>query len=1282
MKKVLGLIVLSAVHLFAGKSPFSTVRTVAWDAAGQPAEEAIDLTICLEREVSEKNNGDPHSRDRYESIIKYWADGIYEMSNGGNYLGNVKIFSGGEFANSCDVSWKKEGVWPNAYIGSYNSSSGTLNVSDEWAKPQKYDYLESDRRRFEFAMTLTHESMHYLYGLRDEYGTVKIAPSYKMYLSADPQSDMIHIESLYDNTYESSQLDALYSGQYVYFYDSTGTVPSGIQKDYSSSSWLSRSYLQIDELVWAEDGSPSISFNLKDSDGNRVDIKDEGANGWVISIPPMAGSTAHAVQNTQWPLSSFKYGVCGQKDIPWQWANLSTEFNFNPYSKQGLTYKNSAGKSFSGWEVVVSNPINDVFYKNARPWTRFWFKSLINRAPKANDVYATRTHYLNYNEATGTWADGDASWREGSYCNTKEVSLPYMKVELAGQTEEQYSKITRKHLNIQWMSGLKAEVVVVMDHSGSMTMYDKMEQAKLASKYVATGFMGAGSGFSSVDVSVGVYSFNQEVSELYALQNNPDKNVIYNAITSVTANGQTALFDALDQALNAFTDDASSLKLLYVVSDGLDNASEKTKQQIVDLYNSKKVAIHTFAYGKDADVDLLASMAAETGGTFYDQQDNIALKVNEATTAVLSNTLGIEQIAASSLKPGSRSSEIFVPKNAGRVRVYGSYEGSTQQNPIDVISGNGAKVAFSKEDFLLGEVNYFIAEIDSVTLAKNSVSRLVIRNNMASQELDFRTLLSEKITTYGMSVGMDSKMPYRWPQQVGFTASVSGREGVLTGVSASGKLKQPDGSTRQFDLYDDGTHGDVLAGDGVFFGYMPSVNAKGSYQWEISISNKEGHGHTTRIGTSLPDSIDFVEVSDSEPFELLRNGQFVVNECCSEDIYTIQPEEYAYGYLQNGEDRNQFKVIGTKVNQAYSLIVSTDMLSSLEKIEIFAPQDMDNPLYSTNIKDNSSGKNMFLLGTDLVAPGNYIVVSSNRSEGANYSMLLIESNEALFAVGQFEKDADWHTDYSLIALDRKIKSEGVSSLSTVAGWKVIESRNIATSEFKLVGDKLSLDVYVPASSQNQYWLGTVELWAYVPSSNKRIQLGVNLPIQPSFNTWVTYDFTVPDEVKSMLNEPHPDFRFQLVLNSADFVWVDNLRFTGRLVENEVGKYEPRCPGEEGCDAEHPIRLSINKSIDFVATGELWIEVVDFPEDWTPSSLFVNLSPLDGAKLTGNLGYAGRIYPLADWDYQRMFEYERDHRYLFKVYNIGGRPYRMNAWVFGQTVNLASLDRSPDWNVVF
>lgn len=59
----------------AGNSTFSGVRTISLNSDGSPKEETVDLSICLEKNptVTEKAS--------YENIIRYLANGIYEMTN-------------------------------------------------------------------------------------------------------------------------------------------------------------------------------------------------------------------------------------------------------------------------------------------------------------------------------------------------------------------------------------------------------------------------------------------------------------------------------------------------------------------------------------------------------------------------------------------------------------------------------------------------------------------------------------------------------------------------------------------------------------------------------------------------------------------------------------------------------------------------------------------------------------------------------------------------------------------------------------------------------------------------------------------------------------------------------------------------------------------------------------------------------------------------------------------------------------------------------------------------
>lgn len=119
MKKIFFILAFASV-LYAANSSFSGVRTVSINADGSPKEEALDITICLEK------NPTSSEKASYENIIRYLANGIYEATNGGNYLGRVNFYPEGRYCSSADIEWKNAGVWPNANPGGFLSNGGAF----------------------------------------------------------------------------------------------------------------------------------------------------------------------------------------------------------------------------------------------------------------------------------------------------------------------------------------------------------------------------------------------------------------------------------------------------------------------------------------------------------------------------------------------------------------------------------------------------------------------------------------------------------------------------------------------------------------------------------------------------------------------------------------------------------------------------------------------------------------------------------------------------------------------------------------------------------------------------------------------------------------------------------------------------------------------------------------------------------------------------------------------------------------------------------------------------
>ena len=1282
MKKVVILSLSLFSVIFAGISPFSTVRAVYQDNNPIPKEEIIDLTICLEREPIIGNPSDKDSREKYEEIVKRWADGIYELSNGGNYLGHIRFFTGGRFLTGCDVDWKKYNVHPNANVGAFNHG-GSLNYSD-------YDYSveieKNDRRNrpHEAASDLLHESMHYIYGLYDEYGDTGLNPDDgEVSISIESQDGWLKIEKNKASLKKFKMLmDSYHIGALIKFQafeqeiadennpdvppkKIVGRIPKGVisgifydDEDADVGNRNNYDYIENVNVNLLEQGVYYIKI------GN-VRFLDEGVYPWGITEPLNASSTPNSVS---WHSSAFDSKKFCNIEPQWQWWNFSTKFNVRKNSPQGMEYRQDDGTVMSAWDVLIRDPKNDVGIGVDKDWPRYWFKSLINRAPSAEDLFLTTT-FLNYEENTTWWPNSDATWRETLDCDSlKNVTLPFMKVELAGQSESEYSSVTRKYLEIEWMDKPKMEIAVVLDASGSMQNNSKMEQAKLAAKFVAGGFLSDDEKYDASNVRVAVYSFNTKKNTVFQAKWNPSLREIYKSIDNVSAGGKTALFDALEKAMEST--DSSTMKMIYVISDGLDNASSITKEQIISKYREKDVSIHTFAYGPDADWQLLRQMAQETKGTYSEQDEDFFLKVGNRVVEVLANAYGKEQIASENIVSNSYSSNIYVEPHTSRLQIYGSYSSSSSNAPISVIDENGNVLNSTVRVYPIGNKNHFIAE---VFLDKNKEfgEYLKIKNNV-NAEIDFRVVADEDKQRHAMDVEITED--FIWPMDGKFIASVRNTSGLLTNMTYEGVINGPNGFVEHFQLFDNGQNGDGTAGDGVYTAFVPKLMTNGMYEWEIHASNLQQKARVAMMGTSLPKDKVREKPLDLEPFSLYRNGQFVVHGCCSDPlentVVLLKPNDAVKAYMTSN-DVDDYQIAGTESKKSYSLLVKADNLSSINKIMVYSPQDLLNPLYEVFVENTEDGKATVLLSAEYAKTGNILRVVGNNGADDNYTLYLYESDYASFAIGRFESLNDWHSNHTTLTLDTQYKKEGVRSLVTPAGWKVIESRDVSTADFVMLGDRMDIDIFVPSSTQNQYWIGNIELWVDIPSSNKHIQLGTQQQIQPYFNNWQTYTFDVSEEIRSILSEPHPDARIQIILNTADSVWIDNLRFAGKLKENAVNKYEPICPGDDGCSSIRPIQLSINKPIRLVSDGDLWFEVIGFPDDWTPAKLHLGISAEDGAELTGSLTFNGEVLPLSNWYNQKTFAFKRNNHYLFKLHNLGGRPYRIKAWVDGQILDVAS-----------
>lgn len=125
------------------------------------AVRSFDVTISLYRPTV-----DATTRANYERILRYFADSVYEMSNGAHKLRNIKIYTGGANKDQSQIIWVQN-CHPSAHVSGYGKPGWRVNMCDVFSDQT---YLENDGwAQVGGYGSLGHEWGHYFYGLYDEY---------------------------------------------------------------------------------------------------------------------------------------------------------------------------------------------------------------------------------------------------------------------------------------------------------------------------------------------------------------------------------------------------------------------------------------------------------------------------------------------------------------------------------------------------------------------------------------------------------------------------------------------------------------------------------------------------------------------------------------------------------------------------------------------------------------------------------------------------------------------------------------------------------------------------------------------------------------------------------------------------------------------------------------------------------------------------------------------------------------------------------------------------------
>ena len=279
-------------------------------------------------------------------------------------------------------------------------------------------------------------------------------------------------------------------------------------------------------------------------------------------------------------------------------------------------------------------------------------------------------------------------------------------------------------------------VTIVIDKSGSMSDEGKLDIAKNAA-------LSAIEVLNPID-RVAVLTFDAEPEWSVPPSEVGNRRAIVDKLREVTPGGGTELFVALKEAHRVMHELTARVKHLIVLSDGLTDTDSDVARLAEQIANDG-ITVSSVAFGSNADIELMASLASSGRGRFYHTEDpkNIP-RIFTSETLVVSRDLLVEGAIRPSVSFTSEMIEGFessdFPKLLGYQRIFAKPSAqvvlSTNDDDPLLVSwryGLGKSVAFTSDLsgrwgrhwVEWGEFSRFIAQTARWTMRRTGTERLL-----------------------------------------------------------------------------------------------------------------------------------------------------------------------------------------------------------------------------------------------------------------------------------------------------------------------------------------------------------------------------------------------------------------------------------------------------------------------------------------------------------------------------------------------------------------------------
>jgi len=185
------------------------------------------------------------------------------------------------------------------------------------------------------------------------------------------------------------------------------------------------------------------------------------------------------------------------------------------------------------------------------------------------------------------------------------------------------------------------DILTVLDTSGSMQMYHKLDNAKAIIKDFVK---------KRSNDRIGLVIFG-DIAYIASPLTYDKKtfNEILSRIYPGIAGERTAIYDALFLSTTLFKKSKAKNKIIILITDGMDNSSKTPKDLVLKTLKKDKIKVYTIGIGRSINTTDLENIAKSTGGKFFWVQNISELKkvyetINKLEKSSLKTKITIQKI--------------------------------------------------------------------------------------------------------------------------------------------------------------------------------------------------------------------------------------------------------------------------------------------------------------------------------------------------------------------------------------------------------------------------------------------------------------------------------------------------------------------------------------------------------------------------------------------------------------------------------------------------------------